>query len=268
MKAELITVTANVWQILYSNIHWMGWNLFLAFVPLDLSVSLFRREKSAQAHTKIAQWVWWLRCLILLVLLPNAPYVLRNVHLLAVLPLALSYWLFRRGRSHSLLWWLGFLIFVAFLPNAPYVLTDVIHFYSDIRTINSVWTITLVVLPVYLLFIFAGFEAYVISLINFGYYLHRIGRSKWILGAQLLIHALCAVGIYLGRFLRFNSWDFITQPDALITSVVEDLLGKRPLGIIAITFFIIAGLYWLMKRATLLILLQKSDKKIRSYTQL
>jgi uncharacterized membrane protein len=117
--------------------------------------------------------------------------------------------------------------------------------------------ITLVVIPVYLVFTLAGFEAYVLSLINLGYYLNRLGRSKWVLGVELLTHALCAVGIYLGRFLRFNSWDFITQPDALATSVVEDVLGKRPLVIITITFVVIAGLYWILKRVSLGIFLQK-----------
>ena len=267
MRTELIALIKDVWQVLHDNIDWMSWNLFLAFVPLDLSISLFhagQRGVDAQlpsprvAPVAIKRWVWWLRCLIFLVLLPNIRYVLTSAHLLAVLPLALSYWLFNRERFHSSLWWLGFLVFFAFLPNAPYVLTDIIHFYSDIRTINSVWLNTLVVLPVYLLFIFAGFAAYVFSLINFGYYLQRIGKSDWILGAELVTHALCAVGIYLGRFLRFNSWDFITQPDALATSVLEDLLGKRPVVIIAITFVIIAGLYWGMKRMALEMLLPKN----------
>ena len=207
MSAELISLIGKVWSVLLSNSRWMSWNLFLAFVPLALSV-----------------------------------------------------WLFRKKRWRSWLWWLGFLVFFAFLPNAPYVLTDVIHLIEDIRMINSVWMITLVVIPVYLLFIVAGFEAYVLSLINLGYYLSRVGKSKWILWTELLTHALSAVGIYLGRFLRFNSWDFITQPDTLATSVVADLAGKRPLVIIAITFVVVAGLYWMMKRVSVAILIRRGDR--------
>ena len=144
-----------------------------------------------------------------------------------------------------------FLAFYAFLPNAPYLLTDVIHLIDDIRSIQSVWMITLVIFPVYLLVILAGFEAYVISLINLGHYLHRIGKSRWILGVELITHFLSAIGIYWGRFLRFNSWDFITQPDFLVTKGVEELLGKQPLVIIAITFVILVGLYAIMKRVSL-----------------
>ncbi len=181
---------------------------------------------------------------------------------LAVIPLVLSVWLFRTRRGGSLLWWLGFLVFYAFLPNAPYLLTDVIHLIYDIRTIQSVWLITLVLIPVYLLVILAGFEAYVISLINLGYYLHRIDKSQWIVWVELITHALCAIGIYWGRFLRFNSWDFITQPDALVTRGVEELLGKQPLLIITVTFIILVILHLLMKRVTLGFVAQGKNKPV------
>ncbi|MBD2165686.1 DUF1361 domain-containing protein [Calothrix membranacea FACHB-236] len=198
MKTELVELLIKLAQVLRINMRWMTWNLFLAFIPLALSI-----------------------------------------------------WLFRRNRGRTWVWWLGFLVFYAFLPNAPYLLTDVIHLIHDIRTIQSVWMITLVLIPLYILVIFAGFEAYVVSLINLGYYLHRIGKSQWILWVELITHALSAVGIYWGRFLRFNSWDFITQPDAVLTKGVEEIVGKQPLVIIAVTFVILIGLYAIMKRVTL-----------------
>ncbi|MDP5337454.1 MAG: DUF1361 domain-containing protein [Nodularia sp. (in: cyanobacteria)] len=203
MKEELI---ATFLQILRFNMRWMTWNLFLAFIPLALSV-----------------------------------------------------WLFRMKRRRSGVWWLGFLVFLAFLPNAPYLLTDVIHFIEDIRRIQSVWMITLVLIPIYLVVILAGFEAYVISLINLGYYLHRIGKSQWILAAEMITHVLCAVGVYWGRFLRFNSWDFVTQPDALLTTGIEELLGRQPLVIMALTFVILLSLYWIMKRASLSFVMQPQN---------
>lgn len=170
---------------------------------------------------------------------------------LAYIPLFLSIWLFRQGKSRSGLWWLGFLVFIAFLPNAPYVLTDIIHVIDLTRRGYSVWTITLVVIPQYLLFILAGFQAYVIALINFGYYLHRQGLGKWIWLMELSLHALSAVGIYLGRFQRFNSWDFVAQPTDLAKSVVENFANKRPIVLMIITFVIVVILYWLIKQITL-----------------
>ncbi|GCL41487.1 DUF1361 domain-containing protein [Dolichospermum planctonicum] len=198
MKPEIIELMKTVLHILQVNMRWMTWNLFLAFIPLALSV-----------------------------------------------------WLFRNKRSRSWLRWPVSLTFYAFLPNAPYLLTDVIHLIHDIRTVQSIWMITLVLIPVYFVVIFSGFAAYVISLINLGYYLHRIDKSKWIFPVELITHALCAVGIYWGRFLRFNSWDFVTQPDEIITKGVEELLGKQPLIIIILTFIILCGLHWLLKKIIL-----------------
>ena len=181
---------------------------------------------------------------------------------LAFIPLALSVWLFRsKSQSRSILWWLGFLVFIAFLPNAPYLLTDIIHLIQAIRDDHSAWVITLVILPPHLMAIFAGFEAYVISLINLGYYLHRQGVSRFIVWAELLTHALCAIGIYLGRFPRLNSWDFVTKPDDVARTAIENLTSKRPVLIMAITFVVITVLYWLMKQVTLGVLLRMRSER-------
>ena len=215
MKFELINWMVNIARVLRLNSRWMTWNLFLAFIPLALSV-----------------------------------------------------WLFRSNQKRSLIWWAGLCVFVAFLPNAPYLLTDIIHLIQDIRAINSVWMITLILIPQYLLVILAGFEAYVLSIINLGYYLQRQGLGKYILAVELTLHGLSAVGIFLGRFLRFNSWDLITQPDALLTSVVDDLVGKWPLLVMFITFGVVTLLYWLMKQVSLGIILRlrsPKESKVSSY---
>ncbi len=193
--------------------------------------------------------IWW-------ILSRNIARIIWNLFL-AFIPLGLSFWLFRRGRSRSFTWWLGFVVFLAFLPNAPYILTDIVHLIEDVRAVNSVWVVTLIVFPLHILFILSGFEAYVLSLINVGYYLQRIGLSKYIVPAELVIHALCAVGIYLGRFPRYNSWDIIFQPDALVDTVIDDLIGKIPLAIVFITFIIITILYWLFKQVNIAVLWQR-----------
>ncbi len=180
---------------------------------------------------------------------------------LALIPWVLSLWLFRvsevlpvRNRTSDVrrwIWWIGCALFVAFLPNAPYVLTDIIHLVSFIQEGASLPTIVLVLIPQYLLFMLIGMEAYVSSLMNLGRYLAKRGWGRWVLPAELTLHMLCAVGIYLGRFPRFNSWDIITGPQRLILYVVRDLLQPEPITIILITFMIIAALYWPLKQITL-----------------
>lgn len=177
---------------------------------------------------------------------------------LAFIPLGLSVWLFRRtSGSRSIWWWVGFLVFIAFLPNAPYLLTDIIHLIQAIRDDYKAWVITLVILPPHLIAIVAGFEAYVISLINLGYYLHQQGASRFIVWAELMTHALCAVGVYLGRFPRLNSWDFVTKPDDVARTVLDNLTSKRPVLVMAIMFVVLTVLYWLMKQVTLALLFRR-----------
>jgi uncharacterized membrane protein len=54
---------------------WMAWNLFLAVVPLVLSLVLFRVELRRSP-------LWWLGFAVFVAFLPNAPYVLTDfIHL-------------------------------------------------------------------------------------------------------------------------------------------------------------------------------------------
>jgi uncharacterized membrane protein len=182
---------------------------------------------------------------------------------LAFIPLVISFYLFRRSKTQrSPLWWVCFAVYVAFLPNAPYVLTDIIHLVSATWATSSVVIVTFFYIPIHLGAILLGFEAYVISLINQSFYLRRIGLKKYIFGAELLTHILCAIGIYLGRFVRLNSWDIITAPKDVLLATLNDLTGKGPLAVIVVTVLILTLLYWVMKQVTIGVLLRM--KEVRS----
>ncbi|MEM8505322.1 MAG: DUF1361 domain-containing protein [Cyanobacteria bacterium P01_D01_bin.1] len=172
---------------------------------------------------------------------------------LAVVPMVASLWLFRRPRAarRRLDWWVGLIVFVAFLPNAPYVLTDIIHFIRFIREGATLGTVVFVLVPQYLIFMLIGIEAYTISLINMGHYLRQQGWRNQVSAAELLLHALCAIGIYLGRFPRFNSWDLITDPINLLRYVAQMVRQPQSLAVIVLTFGVIAMLYWPLKHISL-----------------
>ncbi len=179
-------------------------------------------------------------------------WILWNLFL-AFIPLALSFWLFRRKKiSRSFLWWLAWVVFLAFLPNAPYLLTDIIHLIRGTRAGLSIWVVALVLIPLHITAILGGFEAYVISLINQGYYLKKQGVGRVLVwSSELLMHVLCAVGVYIGRFRRFNSWDLVTGPGNVLTTTLDDLTSKQPAAVMLITFLILAVFYWVMKQVTL-----------------
>ncbi|MEG4487267.1 MULTISPECIES: DUF1361 domain-containing protein [unclassified Microcoleus] len=246
-------------QAMGHNVRWMSWNLFLGLVPLGLSFWLFRKPRS--------RWLLWGTGFLLgatflsstrpvlgylkhIVQDVGKTYVLGAIAITLAL-MAVDIWVLRQRGVRSLRWWGGFFWFIAFLPNAPYVLTDIIHLIRQIKEGNSVWTVTLALIPQYLAFMLAGFGAYVLSVMNLGYYLKQQGLSRFILVTEITIHALSAIGIYLGRFIRFNTWDILTNPDALVNSVMNDLIGKRPVLVMAVTFVVIAVLYWLMKQVIL-----------------
>ncbi len=175
---------------------------------------------------------------------------------LALIPWVLSIWLFRVALYRSIAWWMGIVVFIAFLPNAPYVLTDLIHLVEEIKRTDVLLVNTLVILPKFTLFLLFGFEAYVVSLINLEHYLNRQGLKQFVLPVELVLHGLSAVGVYLGRFGRFNSWDLVAHPVSVLVELAKDLTDGRSLLIITLSFSVLAGLYWAFKQITVALLLQ------------
>ena len=166
---------------------------------------------------------------------------------LALIPLIFSFWLFRPSASRSVIWWAIFLVFVVFLPNAPYVLTDTIHLPEIIALGYPLSIVVLVLIPQYILFVFAGFQAYVIALTRLDNYLIYLGKEPYLKLVNALAHILCVVGIYLGRFERFNSWDLVTQPLFVVKTTLHDLIDIWQLLTMAIACLLIWGLSWLIK---------------------
>jgi uncharacterized membrane protein len=258
----------------FNNVYsgWILWNLFLAFIPLLLSFWLFRRRAVTRQWLLVGCTVvtaigiagLWHRFPYLLriwantlqdVVNGNVGAQLKVLWLLVVLGVALvmSIWLFHKQRNlGNVLWWLALAAFIAFLPNAPYLLTDVIHL---IRGTSSgqipTWVIALVFIPVHLAAILLGFEAYVISLLNLDVYLKENGFKSLILPTELIMHGLSAVGIYLGRFIRLNSWDIVSDPTHVLSHTFDTLTSKRPIAVMVVTFIILTMFYWLMKQITL-----------------
>lgn len=161
---------------------------------------------------------------------------------LAFIPLVLSFYLFRLPAVRNFWWWTLLLIFMAFLPNAPYILTDSIHIIELSQSDYPQWAIIFILIPQYILFICLGFEAYVISLVKLEQYLTNFIAPKYQTIVNAIAHSLCIVGVYLGRFERFNSWDFVTKPGTVLVTTLQDLFDGWKLLSMAIAFIAI----WLL----------------------
>jgi uncharacterized membrane protein len=169
--------------------------------------------------------------------------------LLAFIPLVLASGLFRHGRRLGMFGWVGVAVFILFLPNAAYVLTDVIQLVRRVRQqpYLPVWTIALVLVPQYAAFMIAGFEAHVISLCRVGSYLRSLGRGRWVVPAELALNFAVAIGLYLGRYRRFNSWDILRDPLRLSAQTAEDFTNAMPWYVVFVAFGVVVLLYYLVK---------------------
>lgn len=129
---------------------------------------------------------------------------------------------------HTLL----FAIWLAFLPNAPYLFTDFVHL--EERPPVPLWY------DIALLGSFAGtgiLLAYS-SLADVQAVVARRFSAAlgWAVATIALL--LSGFGIYLGRFLRWNSWDALTHPVQLFTDITarlaDPLSHPRALGVTVI----------------------------------
>ncbi len=110
-----------------------------------------------------------------------------------------------------------------FFPNAPYIFTDLIHLTT--RYYPQFW----VDLSLILLCALTGMVLGFVSMYLMQAVVERIlGRAAgWLFIAA--VAALSGFGIYLGRFMRFNSWDVVFKPRQLyrgIGSWVADPLAN------------------------------------------
>lgn len=107
---------------------------------------------------------------------------------------------------------------VLFLPNAPYILTDLFHLRE--RTGVPIWFDLLLILT----FAWAGMMWGFASLRKIESQILRrwFGRLTPLISGGLLV--LSAYGVYLGRYLRFNSWDLFTHPQRIYYEILEVLI--------------------------------------------
>lgn len=185
-------------------------------------------------------------------------YLVWNLFL-AWVPLGLSALLIRLLRHK--LWSNWQLVLVSFawlimLPNSFYMISDFIHL-QDMSASDLLYGVVM-----FTSFIFTA------ALVGFSslYIVHaelrkRVGHriSSSMVGFILLA---CSFAIYLGRDLRWNSWDILINPAGILFDVSDRIihpLGHRGIATITVSFLVLLGsLYivgWQIGEAT-----RKSDQ--------
>lgn len=105
-------------------------------------------------------------------------------------------------------------VWILFFPNSPYILTDLFHLRS--RTAVPIWYDLVVILSYAWAGLFCGF----ISLLDIEKLLSDYFKKPAINIITVLFLFLTSFGVYLGRFLRWNSWDILSNPFGLFNDIL------------------------------------------------
>lgn len=110
-------------------------------------------------------------------------------------------------------------IWLLFFPNAPYILTDLFHL--RFQSSMPVWFDLILILS----FAWTGLLFGLLSLAD----IEKVLRQKLPEPAVILISSILlfigSFGIYVGRYLRWNSWDIIHEPFSLLYGIGDRFIN-------------------------------------------
>ena len=134
---------------------------------------------------------------------------------LAGIPLAFSYLLVKT--NDNVVAWCMFGLWLLFFPNAMYIVTDMFHLKENPDTPQ--WFDLLLLFSAALNGVIIG----MLSLYNAEQFLRKNVPVKYVPLIVFSLFLLCGYGIYLGRYLRWNSWDIFTQPLLVLLDIKNDV---------------------------------------------
>jgi uncharacterized membrane protein len=108
-----------------------------------------------------------------------------------------------------------FLLWIIFIPNSFYIITDLFHLPESNHV--PLWFDLLLLLS----FAWNGLVLGILSVRQ----MEKALQKKWNTQNEFVflfpIMWLNALGVYIGRYLRFNSWDIITSPLRLLIDIIH-----------------------------------------------
>ena len=137
---------------------------------------------------------------------------------LAIIPFAITMYLNTKPNLSRLKLAIWFVIWLAFLPNTPYIVTDLIHLKES--TYHLMWLDILVVLS----FAMSGLFLFYLSVLDMQRLISQKFKRISISFVTISLMFLCGFGVYLGRFLRYNSWEILSQPQNLFLDIIDMII--------------------------------------------
>lgn len=145
-------------------------------------------------------------------------------------------------QSNKLVLWFLLLAWFLFFPNAPYIFTDLVHITQ--KTSMPLWFDLMLILT----FAWVGLLFGLLSLWDLERILRKSLSQTWISVISVCLLFLGSLGIYIGRDLRWNSWDVIREPFGLIYDIggilVHPFEHPRAWGMTLMMFVFLNMVYW------------------------
>ena len=160
---------------------------------------------------------------------------------LAYIPYALSSWLTAspRAMQQPFFRYILFGVWLLFLPNTFYILTDLYHLHDTRHPLSPAWFDLALIFSCAWNGLFLG----VLSMRQMEKIFHFPTAP---------IMALNALGIYVGRYLRYNSWDIISNPFQLTADIFDIIVhpfrNKYAWDMIACYTILLIMIYLMMKK--------------------
>jgi uncharacterized membrane protein len=143
------------------------------------------------------------------------------------------------------------LLWLIFLPNSFYMISDFIHL-QEVQRVDVLYD-TLMFTSFIYTGVALGFCSLYLIHLQFRQRLSARAAAGWIAGTLLI----CSAAVYVGRDLRWNSWDVLTNPGGLLFDISDRLqhpAAYPQMLVTIITFFVLlASMYSLLWRSTRLI---------------
>ena len=136
---------------------------------------------------------------------------------LAGIPLYIVHRLEHREQSIKAKW-VHMALWLLFFPNSMYIVTDLFNLKQ--RGDIPLWFDLLTLLSAALNGVIMGFHSLYKIEGHLAGFLHKKYRPLLLFAIMLL----CAYGIYLGRYERWNSWDIVAQPFSLFSNMAHHIL--------------------------------------------
>ncbi|MEL7534877.1 MAG: DUF1361 domain-containing protein [Bacteroidota bacterium] len=137
---------------------------------------------------------------------------------LAWIPFLISNWLVSKPERKSWMIVLALGAWLPFFPNAPYILTDLFHLRA--RPGVPLWLDLILLIS----FAWTGLLLGLNSLRQIQVWLFDRWGAGWSWISVSVVLLLSSFGVYLGRYLRWNSWDILQRPGELIADIFDIIL--------------------------------------------